>query len=258
MAVFSSGCVRVFCEKTDERRGGMVIRGLQKLTLLDYPGKVACTVFTDGCNFACPFCHNASLVHHPGQPAPGNAPALPESDVLAFLEKRRKVLDGICISGGEPLLQAGLAPFLTRVKALGYSVKLDTNGSLPDRLRAVVDAGLVDTVAMDIKNTPARYAETIGRAQFDMAPILESIAFLKTLHGRYEFRTTVVREFHTLADIEAIAHWLSDAEHYFLQSFADSGDILTPDLHAHPPDVLHAMLKAARVFCPAAELRGVS
>ena len=236
----------------------MVIRGLQKLTLLDYPGKVACTLFTDGCNFACPFCHNASLVHHPGQPARGSAPVVSEGEVFAFLEKRRRVLDGVCISGGEPLLQTGLAPFLARIKALGYSVKLDTNGSLPDRLRAVVDAGLVDAVAMDIKNTPERYAETTGRAQFDMAPILESVAFLKTLHGRYEFRTTIVQEFHTLADIEAIARWLSDAERYFLQSFADSGDILTQGLHAHPPDVLHAMLTAARVFCPAAELRGIS
>ena len=111
---------------------------------------------------------------------------------------------------------------------------------------------------MDIKNTPERYAETIGRTQFDMAPILESIAFLKTLHGRYEFRTTVVREFHTLADMEAIARWLSDAERYYLQSFSDSGDVLTPGLHAHPPDVLHAMLASVRAFCPAAELRGVS
>lgn len=236
----------------------MVIRGLQKLTLLDYPGKVACTIFTDGCNFACPFCHNASLVHHPGQPARGSAPAVSEGEIFAFLEKRRRVLDGVCISGGEPLLQTGLAPFLARIKALGYSIKLDTNGSLPDRLRALVDAGLVDAVAMDIKNTPERYAETIGRTQFDMAPILESIAFLKTLHGRYEFRTTVVREFHTLADMEAIARWLSDAERYYLQSFSDSGDVLTPGLHAHPPDVLHAMLASVRVFCPAAELRGVS
>lgn len=235
----------------------MVIRGLQKLTLLDYPGKIACTVFTDGCNFACPFCHNASLVHRPGVPAVGAPPALPADEILAFLRKRRGVLDGVCITGGEPLLQEGLQPFLDSVKALGYAVKLDTNGSLPARLKELVGEGLVDTVAMDIKNAPGKYAATIGRAVYDMAPIYESVGFLRSLSGRYEFRTTVVRELHTLGDIEAIGRWLAGAEKYFLQSFADSGDILAPGLHAYEPETLRGFLDAVRPYIPAAALRGV-
>ncbi len=230
----------------------MIIRGLQKCTLLDYPGKVACTIFTEGCNFACPFCQNASLVR------PGAAAApIAEDDVLSFLQKRRGLLDGVCISGGEPLLQADLASFLERIRSLGFAVKLDTNGSLPDRLKDVVRAGLVDQVAMDLKNAPERYAETIGRSAFDLSPILESVAFLRTLSGRYEFRTTVVRELHTVDDIASIARWISGAERYFLQSFVDSGDVLTAGLHPHSSEVLHAMLGAAHDFCPSAALRGV-
>ncbi|PWL54348.1 MAG: anaerobic ribonucleoside-triphosphate reductase activating protein [Clostridiales bacterium] len=235
----------------------MIIRGLQKLTLLDYPGKVACTVFTDGCNFACPFCHNASLAHRPGVPPVGAPPAIPADEVLAFLRKRTGVLDGVCITGGEPLLQEGLKAFLSSVKELGYSVKLDTNGSLPARLKELVAGGLVDTVAMDVKNAPDRYAETIGRPVYDMAPVCESVDFLRSLSGRYEFRTTVVRELHTISDIEAIGRWLAGAEKYFLQSFTDSGDILAPGLHAHEPETLRRMLSAVRPYIPAAALRGV-
>ena len=235
----------------------MVIRGLQKLTLLDYPGKIACTVFTDGCNFACPFCHNASLVHRPGVPAVGASPAIPADEVLAFLRRRAGVLEGVCITGGEPLLQEGLKPFLSSVKALGYAVKLDTNGSLPERLKELIAEGLVDAVAMDVKNAPDKYAETIGRTVYDITPIRESIDFLRTLNGRYEFRTTVVREFHTLGDIESIGRWLEGAEQYFLQSFTDSGDILAPGLHAHEPETLRRFLDAVRAYIPAAALRGV-
>lgn len=230
----------------------MIIRGLQKCTLLDYPGKVACTIFTEGCNFACPFCQNASLVRSSAASDP-----IAADDVLSFLQKRCGLLDGVCISGGEPLLQTDLAPFLERIRSLGFAVKLDTNGSMPDRLEAIVRAGLVDMVAMDIKNAPDRYAETIGRSSYDLSPIQESIAFLRTLSGHYEFRTTVVRELHTIDDITAIARWISGAERYFLQSFVDSGDVLTAGLHPHTPDVLHAMLDAAQQFCPSAALRGI-
>lgn len=235
----------------------MVIRGLQKLTLLDYPGKVACTVFTDGCNFACPFCHNASLVHRPDVPPTNAAPAISTDEVLAFLKKRQGILDGICVTGGEPLLQAGLIPFLEQVKALGYQVKLDTNGSLPARLKELVERNLVDYVAMDVKNAPDKYAETIGRRIYDLAQVRESAEFLRSLPGRYEFRTTVVREFHTAADFEQIGIWLAGAERYFLQSFIDSGDILSPGLHAHDPETLHKFLAIVRQTIPAAALRGI-
>ena len=151
----------------------MKIEGLQNLTLLDYPGQVACTLFTAGCDFRCPFCHNASLV------LPGQAPeAIPEEDFFALLEKRRGVLDGVCVTGGEPTLQPDLPDFLRRVKALGYAVKLDTNGGRPQVLRALAEEGLVDYVAMDIKNCPDRYAETAGVPGLDLAPIRESVEFL--------------------------------------------------------------------------------
>ena len=135
----------------------MNIQGLQKLTLLDYPGKVACTVFLAGCNFRCPFCHNASLVTHVD---PGND--IPEQEVLDFLKKRAGVLDGVCITGGEPLLSPELETFIRKVRAMGYLVKLDTNGSSAGRLGSLMEKGLVDYVAMDIKNSPAKYAQTIG------------------------------------------------------------------------------------------------
>ena len=235
----------------------MIIRGLQKLTLLDYPGKVACTVFTDGCNFACPFCHNASLVHRPDVPTRNAAPAIPTDEVFAFLKKRQGVLDGVCVTGGEPLLQAGLPAFLEQVKSLGYAVKLDTNGSQPGRLKELFAAGLVDYVAMDIKNAPDRYAETIGRRFYELAPIRESVDFLRSLVGRYEFRTTIVAELHTEADLRDIAQWLTGAEQYFLQSFIDSGDILSPGLHAHSPETLHRFLALVQQTIPNARLRGI-
>jgi pyruvate formate lyase activating enzyme len=235
----------------------MVIRGLQKLTLLDYPGKVACTVFTDGCNFACPFCHNASLVHRPDVPPVNAAPAISPDEVLAFLKKRQGILDGICVTGGEPLLQAGLTSFLEQVKALGYRIKLDTNGSLPARLKDLVARDLVDYIAMDIKNAPDKYAETIGRRIYDLTQVRESVEFLRSLPGRYEFRTTVVREFHTDTDFEQIGTWLAGAERYFLQSFIDSGDILSPGLHAHEPETLRSFLTIVQKTIPTAALRGV-
>ena len=166
----------------------MLVSGLQKLTLLDYPGKVACTVFTGGCNFRCPFCHNSSLVL-PEQIAHDSS----VEEVLRFLKKRVGVLDGVAVTGGEPLIHADMADFLREVKAMGYMVKLDSNGSFPDRLISLVQAGLVDRVAMDIKNSPALYAKTVGLGRFDLAGVTKSKDFLLTGAVDYEFRTTVVR-----------------------------------------------------------------
>ena len=167
----------------------MLISGLQKMTLLDYPGRVACTVFTGGCNFRCPFCHNASLVIPEAlRAADGGVEA-----ILAFLKKRQGLLDGVAITGGEPLLHADMADFLRQIRALGYQIKLDTNGSFPERLISLVEEGLIDRVAMDIKNAPGLYAETAGFPLLDIAPIERSKNYLLEGHVEYEFRTTVVR-----------------------------------------------------------------
>lgn len=229
----------------------MRIDGLQTLTLLDYPGKVACTVFTSGCNMRCPFCHNASLVC-------GEVPPFMEKEeFFAFLKKRTGVLDGVCVTGGEPLLQEGLIPFLLEVKEKGFTTKLDTNGLLHDRLRAVVEAGAVDYVAMDIKNCKARYAETAGVPGLDLAPIEKSVQFLMEGSVDYEFRTTVVKELHNKADFDEIGRWLKGAKRYFLQSFKDSGDILSPGLSPMEKADLLEIRDRLRSEIPVVELRGV-
>lgn len=229
----------------------MRIDGLQTLTLLDYPGKVACTVFTSGCNMRCPFCHNASLVC-------GEVPPFMEKEeFFAFLKKRTGVLDGVCVTGGEPLLQEGLIPFLLEVKEKGFTTKLDTNGLLHDRLRAVVKAGAVDYVAMDIKNCKARYAETAGVPGLDLAPIEKSVQFLMEGSVDYEFRTTVVKELHDKADFDEIGQWLKGAKRYFLQSFKDSGDILSPGLSPMEKADLLEIRDRLRAVIPVVELRGV-
>ena len=229
----------------------MRIDGLQTLTLLDYPGKVACTVFTSGCNMRCPFCHNASLVC-------GEVPPFMEKEeFFAFLKKRTGVLDGVCVTGGEPLLQEVLIPFLLEVKEKGFTTKLDTNGLLHDRLRAVVEAGAVDYVAMDIKNCKARYAETAGVPGLDLAPIEKSVQFLMEGSVDYEFRTTVVKELHNKADFDEIGRWLKGAKRYFLQSFKDSGDILSPGLSPMEKADLLEIRDRLRAEIPGVELRGV-
>ena len=231
----------------------MLISGLQKLTLLDYPGKVACTVFTGGCNFRCPFCHNSTLVL-PGQIAHDSS----EEAVLSFLRKRVGVLDGVAVTGGEPLLHADIGDFLKEVKALGFLVKLDTNGSFPDRLISLVEAGLVDRVAMDIKNAPALYAKTAGLEHFDLAGVERSKDFL--LEGRvdYEFRTTVVKGLHTKESLTEAAHWIEGAKEYYLQQYKDSGAILdSTGLSGFDADEMHALADAVRPIIPAVQIRGV-
>lgn len=232
----------------------MLISGLQKMTLLDYPGRVACTVFTGGCNFRCPFCHNASLVIPESlRAADGGVEA-----VLAFLKKRQGLLDGVAITGGEPLLHADMADFLRRVKELGYLVKLDTNGSFPERLRALVEEGLVNRVAMDIKNDPAHYAETAGVPDLDLGPITESKDFLRSGAVEYEFRTTVVKGLHTAERLQNAARWIEGAEAYFLQQFKDSGELIDANgLGAFSADEMRELAEAVKPIIPAVQLRGV-
>ena len=229
----------------------MKIEGLQKLTLLDYPGRTACTIFTYGCNFRCPFCHNASLVTE------SSAEFLREEEIFSFLQKRRNILDGVCVTGGEPLLQKDIASFLSRIKEIGYAVKLDTNGSFPDKLKLLVEEHLVDYVAMDIKNSPARYAETIGVPVVDLAPIRESVAFLLKDPVDYEFRTTVTRNFHTKADFEEIARWIYGTKRYFLQNFVDSGNLIDSSVTGYSPEEMRQLAEFVKARIPSACLRGL-
>ncbi len=231
----------------------MRIAGLQKLTLLDYPGQVACTVFTGGCNFRCPYCHNASLV------LPERLGAEDETEeVLAFLKKRRGVLDGVAVTGGEPLLHDDLPEFLRRVREMGYRIKLDTNGSFPDRLCAVVEEGLADRVAMDVKNAPVLYAETAGLRRLELADVERSRDYLLAGHVDYEFRTTVVRGLHTRESLLAAARWIAGAKEYYLQQFRDSGDLIAASgLGAFTDGEMRELLDAVRAVVPAARLRGV-
>lgn len=230
----------------------MDIQGLQKLTLLDYPGKVACTVFLAGCNFRCPFCHNASLVTHVDP-----ADHIPEEEILAFLKKRSGVLDGVCITGGEPLLTRGLEEFILKIKEMGYLIKLDTNGSNPEMLKHLVRKGTVDYVAMDVKNVPEKYGMTVGIDGYNPENIRNSVDFLLTGEVPYEFRTTVVREFHKREDFEGLGKWLTGARRYYLQGFVDSGDLICPELRAYTADIMKQALEIVRKYIPGAELGGV-
>ncbi len=231
----------------------MILTGLQKLTLLDYPGAVACTIFTGGCNCRCPFCHNSSLV------LPDRIESrLTEEDALQFLQKRKGLLDGVAISGGEPLLQPDLADFLRRIKDLGYKIKMDTNGFFPDRLRKVVEEGLADRIAMDVKNAPDRYPETVGLANPDMGAVTASKEYLLAFGGDYEFRTTVVRGLHRREDIAEAARWIAGAREYYLQQYVDSGDILQAEgLEAYTPEQMEQFRIAAARYVPSVQLRGV-
>lgn len=227
----------------------MNIQGYQKLTLLDFPGKTACTVFIGGCNLRCPFCHNAGLVRTPM--AEQNA----YDEVMEYLRKRRGILDGVCVTGGEPLLQPDLADFLREIRALGYAVKLDTNGSLPDRLADLLSEGLVDYVAMDIKSSPNGYAAATG-SDTDPAVYARSVCILQESGIPHEFRTTAVGGLHTPEDFVRIGQWLGDVPAYYIQRFVDSGQLLGEGFHPFSLEEMEHLLAAVREFIPAAQLRG--
>lgn len=239
----------------------MRIEGLQKLTLLDYPEKVACTIFTAGCNFRCPFCHNASLViGNRGNIIPIESQKngeYTEEEILEFLKKRKGILDGVCVTGGEPLIQPDLEAFIGKIKELGYLVKLDTNGSFPEKLKKLVENKAIDYVAMDIKNCLPKYGETIGVPDYDTQPIEESAAFLMEGKIPYEFRTTVTKEFHTEEDIYRIREWLSPDSPYYLQQFVDSGDIIQSGLHAPEEETMKRWAEILREKMPGTRLRGI-
>ena len=229
----------------------MQIHGLQKMTLLDYPGKVACTVFFGGCDMRCPFCHNAELLD-------GSAEAvMDEWELLDFLARRKGLLDGVAITGGEPLLQKDLPSFAAKIRDMGFSVKLDTNGTHPDELERMITDGVVQYVAMDIKNSPERYAETAGLSKLDLSPIRESVKILMEGRTDYEFRTTVVAELHDDQSFEGIGRWIRGAKRYFLQKFTDRDTVPFGGLHAPEDAQMRKWAEMLRREVSSVGLRGV-
>ncbi len=234
-----------------------MISGLQKMTLLDYPGKVACTVFLQGCNFRCPFCHNSGLLGAPADPQ------ITQQELLDFLATRKGLLDGVCVTGGEPTLSPELPDLLHRIKDMGFAVKLDTNGSRPEVLKALISEKLIDYVAMDVKNSPSAYGKTVGLDNPDRSKLEESLRFLLSGAVDYELRTTVVAQLHNPESIQEMGKWLQHlscgkkVKRLFLQSFVDRDSVLQSGLNA--PD-LEDLKKYNHILCPICEeigLRGV-
>ena len=230
----------------------MEIHGFAKTTLLDYPKHVAATVFFGGCNFRCPFCHNGDLVLRPGK-----VPTIAEEEVLSYLKKRQGILEGVCITGGEPTLQPDLETFIRKLKELGYLVKLDTNGYRPEVLSSLLEKGLLDYVAMDIKNSREKYAMTVGKSNIEIANIESSVKLLLQGNIPYEFRTTVVRELHTSDDMKKIGAWIQGAQGYFLQNYVESEKVISPGFTSCSKDELVQMQILLRAYVPNTHIRGV-
>ncbi|MBQ8895240.1 MAG: anaerobic ribonucleoside-triphosphate reductase activating protein [Clostridia bacterium] len=229
----------------------MIIEGLQKTTLLDYPGYVACAVFAHGCNLRCPFCHNAGLVIR----KPENI--IEKEELAAFLQKRKGILDGVCLTGGEPLAQKDAIEFIEFLKSFGYKVKLDTNGFYPERLEEIINRGLVDYIAMDIKSSKQGYAKAVGIQDIDIAPMIKSTELIMASEIDYEFRTTAVKGIHIVSDFEEIGKWLHGAKRYFIQQFIDSGDLISQGLEAFTKEETLKLLAAVRKYIPNADSRGI-
>ena len=230
----------------------MLILGLQKTTLLDYPGKVATTLFTGGCNFRCPYCHNKDLVVNPSQ-----MDAFSIDDIMDHLRNKRKVLDCVCITGGEPTLQPDLYDFIVQIKELGLLVKLDTNGTNPDILGRLISNGLLDYVAMDIKHSRERYNDVACQTHFDLAAIDASTKLILNSQIDYEFRTTCIKELHSSEDFHSIGEWLNDAKAYFLQCYRESENVINPIFSAPTRADLEAFQDICKLYIPNTQIRGV-
>lgn len=228
------------------------IHGFQKMTLLDYPGKVACTLFLGTCNFRCPFCHNGSLVL-----APEEEPVIPVEDVMKVLKKRQGILDGVCITGGEPTISTGLRELIENIKQMGYLVKLDTNGTRPEILRKLIEADLLDYVAMDIKNSKEKYSLSAGISQVNIEKICESIELLKSDVVDYEFRTTVMKELHKKEDFEAISQWLAGSKKYFLQAYKETELVICPGFSSYSKEELEEFAQIPRQTISQVGIRGI-
>lgn len=229
----------------------MIIEGLQKTTLLDFPGLVACTVFAHGCNLRCPFCHNAGLVVR----KPENI--ISQEELGEFLKKRKGILDGVCLTGGEPLAQKDAIEFIEFLKSFGYKIKLDTNGFFPERLKEAIDKGLVDYIAMDIKSSPEGYAKAVGIDGIDITPATESVKLIMSSGVDYEFRTTAVKGLHLVSDFERIGEWICGAKRYFIQQFIDSGDLIRTGFEAFSKEETEKLIAAVSKNVPSAKARGI-
>ena len=229
----------------------MKICGLQKTTLLDYPGHVAATVFTGGCNFRCPWCQNSEIL------SPEAQADYTDEEILSFLKKRRGILEGVCITGGEPTMQADLFDFIDKIKEMGFLVKLDSNGYLPDRLISLCRSGLLDYVAMDIKAGPSHYAAVAGLSSIHIERIQESVEFLLSGFVPFEFRTTAVKGLHTAEDFKEIGAWIQGCPKYFIQNFKDSEAVPADGFSGFSPEELKAFASCVEPFVGQVELRGV-
>ncbi len=229
----------------------MKLHGLQKMTLLDFPGHVACTVFLGGCDFRCPFCHNFELIDGTAQPI------MDDTELFSFLESRKGLIDGVAITGGEPCLHKELPSLIRKIREIGYPVKLDTNGHHPEMLKSILDEGLVEYVAMDIKNSEEKYFITCGTDKIDMKKIKESISLLINSGIEYEFRTTVIKEFHEKEDFVKICEIIKGAKRYFLQRFTDRDSVPYGNLSAPSFDEMREFADISRQFIPNTFLRGV-
>ncbi len=229
----------------------MLIHGLQKMTLLDYPEHVACTVFLSGCDFRCPYCHNFELVD-------GSAsPIMSEDEFFGFLDKRHGLLDGVAITGGEPLMRPDLASFIKKIREMGYLIKLDTNGYHPDRLKELLEENLLDYIAMDIKNSLEKYPTTIGLSDINISLIKDSISLIMDSGVDYEFRTTVIKEFHEKDDFEKIGTTICGAKRYFLQQFVERDTVPDCSLSAPSAEEMELFLQTARIHVKNAQIRGL-
>lgn len=226
----------------------MIIRAVQKLSVVDYPGLLCATVFTPGCNLRCPFCHNGTLVLD-------DEPNVSEQVVFDFLGTRKNKLDAVCLSGGEPLLQKGVEDFLRKVKDMGFKTKLDTNGTKPQYLKELLESGVVDYVAMDIKNSPAKYAETVGVKAFSLKPVYESINIIKSSGVDYEFRTTVTKTFHDEKSLVEASHMIEDAAVWYLQTYRESENVIDKSVEGYSEEEMKCLCENLRKAVPFVRLR---
>lgn len=230
----------------------MKISGMQKLTLLDYPGKTACLLFTQGCNFRCPFCHNKDLLSNENAES-----MISEEEIFQYLEKRKGLIDGVCISGGEPLLQEDIDEFISKIRQMGFSIKIDTNGSSPSRLKRLIDKNLIDYVAMDVKNDFLNYDKTSGVERLNIENIKRSIKIIEESNIEYEFRTTLVREFHKLGQLEKICEYLGPKAKYYLQNYRDCNSVLQMGLSGFEKEELLNMQNQLKITYPNVMVRGI-
>ncbi len=230
----------------------MQIHGLNKTTLLDYPGRVAATIFLGSCNFRCPFCHNKDLVLYPS-----SQPVLPYEDILQFLKRRYGILTGVCISGGEPTLHADLPALIKDIKKLGYLIKLDTNGSNPQMIQTLYSQHLIDFVAMDIKTCPLDYANVTDVSSVNMDYIYESVDYLMHSGIDYEFRTTVVKELHNVNTFQQIANWISGCKDYYLQSYKNSDTVIHKGFHSYTKEEMLIFVDILKNHMEHVSIRGI-